>query len=154
MTTSKDDPPRPTLGQFKDACRHEFAFLRELGYSEVQDPEHTEHFIVAFSNGTLTLTVRGENWGTRAGVTLIHADGREAPVWWFVPIEERSTRPVFEPTGFSQLDDIRISALVIARHHRDVLAGDAAKFDAVANEWRRVRDPKYRESLQKRKLPS
>ena len=148
-----EDTPRPTLEQFKASCRQEFSFLRELGYSEVQDPGHIDHFKVAFSNGTLTLTIRGENWGVHAGVTLFHADGREAPVGWFVPLEERSTRPAFEPTGFSQLDDIRFAALRIARHCRDVLTGDVAKFDAVASEWRRATDPKYRKSLQKRKLP-
>src|SRR5262245_62161280 len=128
--------PTPTLEQFKDACRSEFSFLRDLGYSEVEGSDTEGHFKVVFSNGTPTFTIRGENWGQHAGVTLFHVDGREAPVWWFVPLPERSTRPPFEPTGFTQLDDIRISAIVISRHCRDVLAGDAAKFDAVANEWR------------------
>jgi len=27
----KQDSTKPTLAQFKDACRHEFSFLRELG---------------------------------------------------------------------------------------------------------------------------
>lgn len=147
-----ESAPPPTLTQFKDACRHEFAFLRELGYSE-QEADPTDRFSVSFSNGELTLSVRGENWGKHAGVTLVHADGREAPVWWFVPASERTNRPAFNSTGFSQLDDIRIAALTMARYCRDVLAGDAAKFDAVANEWRRVTDPRYRQSLQKRKLP-
>jgi hypothetical protein len=35
--------------------------------------------------------------------------------------------------GFSQLDEIRLAALTISRYCRDVLAGDAAKFDAVAS---------------------
>ena len=148
----KQDAAKPTLAQFKDACRREFSFLRELGYSELEEAD-PDHFKVRFSNGQLTLTIRGENWGARAGVTLFHADGREAPVWWFVPVSERSIRPVFEPTGFSQLDDIRIAAISMSRYCRDVLAGDAAKFDAVAKEWRRARDPEYRRSLQKRKLP-
>jgi len=146
------DPPTPSLEQFVEACRREFAFLRELGYSE-RDDDPDDRFRVRFSNGQLTLTVRGENWGQHAGVTLVRADGREAPVWWFVPEAERSTRPPFEPTGFRQLDDIRITALTMLRYCRDVLAGDAAKFDAVANEWRRVTDPSYRRSLQPRKLP-
>jgi hypothetical protein len=55
-------------------------------------------------------------------------------VWWFVPVAERATRPPFEATGFSQLDDIRITALMMLRYCREVLAGDAAKFDRVANE--------------------
>jgi hypothetical protein len=142
----------PTLAQFKDACRREFSFLRELGYSE-QDTDPAERFSVSFSNGELILSIRGENWGKRAGVTLVHADGREAPVWWFVPVSERTKRPAFDSTGFSQLDDIRVAALTIARYCRDVLGGDAEKFDAVANEWRRATDPRYRQSLQKRKLP-
>ena len=86
-------------------------------------------------------------------MTLFHLDGREAPVWWFGPLSERNNRPAFDSTGLSQLDDIRIAALTISRYCRDVLAGDAAKFDAVANEWRRVTDSHYRQSLQKRKLP-
>jgi len=142
----------PTLAQFKDACRRDFSFLRELGYSE-QHTDPAERFSVSFSNGELTLSIRGENWGKRAGVTLVHADGREAPVWWFVPVSERTKRPAFDATGFSQLDDVRIAALTIARYCRDVLGGDAEKFDAVANEWRRVTDPRYRQSLQKRTLP-
>jgi hypothetical protein len=149
----EQDSPKPTLAQFKDSCRHEFAFLRGLGYSEQQDPEDAEHFRVRFSNGALILTIRGENWGQHAGVTLVHVDGREAPVGWFVPVAERGNRPHFDPTGFSQLDDIRVTALVTSRYCREVLAGDAAKFDEVANEWRRATDPDYRQSLQKRKLP-
>ena len=145
--------PKPTLAQFKEACRDEFSFLRELGYSELQDSERPERFEVRFSNGELTLSIRGENWGEHAGVRLFHADGREAPVGWFVPLSERKKRPPFDATGFSQLDDIRIAALMMSRHCRDVLAGDAAKFDAVANEWRRITDSQYRQSLQKRKLP-
>lgn len=86
-------------------------------------------------------------------MTLFHLDGREAPVWWFVPLSERNKRPAFDSTGLSQLDDIRIAALTMSHYCRDVLAGDAAKFDAVANEWRRVTDSHYRQSLQKRKLP-
>lgn len=147
------DSKKPTLAQFKDACRAEFSFLHELGYSERHDPEDAEHFTVRFSNGELTLSIRGENWGERAGVTLFHSDGREAPVWWFLPLSERTKRPEFDATGFSQLDDVRIAALTISRYCRDVLAGDASRFDAVASEWRRVRDPEYRKSLQKRKLP-
>ena len=149
----EQDSTTPTLEQFKDACRHEFSFLRELGYSELQDSDPPDRFNVVFSNGELTLSIRGENWGKHAGVTLVHLDGRKAPVWWFVPLSERNNRPRFESTGFSQLDDIRIAALTISRYCRDVLAGDAAKFDAVANEWRRVTDSRYRQSLQKRKLP-
>ena len=144
---------KPTLAQFKDACRSEFSFLRGLGYSELQDTEDAEHFRVRFSNGTLSLTIRGENWGQHAGVRLFHVDGREAPVGWFVPVSERRNRPHFDSTGFSQLDDIRSAALVMSRYCREVLAGDAAQFDAVANEWRRITDPEYRQSLQKRKLP-
>jgi hypothetical protein len=147
------DLTTPTLAQFKDACRHEFSFLRELGYSELQDSDPADRFNVHFSNGELTLSIRGENWGKHAGVRLFHADGREAPVWWFVPLSERKNRPPFESTGVSQLDDIRIAALTMSRYCRDVLAGDAAKFDAVASEWRRVTDSQYRQSLQKRKLP-
>ena len=79
---------KPSLAQFRDACRHEFSFLRELGYSELQD-DPAERFNVLFSNGQLTLSIRGENWGQHAGVRLFHADGREAPVWWFVPLSER-----------------------------------------------------------------
>jgi hypothetical protein len=146
-------PPKPTLAQFKDACRHEFSFLRELGYSELQDPDPADRFNVRFSNGELTLSIRGENWGEHAGVRLVHADGREAPVWWFVPLSERKNRPPFDSTGFSQLDDIRVAALTMSRYCRDVLAGDAARFAAVANEWRRVTDSQYRQSLQRRKLP-
>ena len=149
----KQDSPKPTLAQFKDACRHQFSFLRELGYSELQDSDPADRFTVRFSNGELTLSIRGENWGEHAGVQLVHADGREAPVWWFVPLSERKNRPPFDSTGFSQLDDIRIAALTMSRYCRDVLAGDAAKFDAVANEWRSATDPQYRQSLQKRKLP-
>jgi hypothetical protein len=147
------DSAKPTLEQFKDACRHEFSFLRELGYSEVQDSDLADRFHVVFSNGELTLSVRGENWGEHAGVRLVHLDGREAPVGWFVPLSERKNRPPFDSTGFSQLDDIRVAALTISRYCRDVLAGDAARFDAVANEWRRVTDVHYRQSLQRRKLP-
>jgi hypothetical protein len=147
------DPPPPTLAQFKDACRHEFAFLRELGYAELPESDPADRFIVRFSNGELTLSIRGENWGQHAGVSLVHADGREAPVWWFVPASERQTRPAFDSTGFSQLDDIRVTALTMARYCRDVLAGDRARFDAVAHEWRRVTDSRYRQSFQPRKLP-
>src|SRR5262245_26851161 len=112
--------PTPTLEQFKDACRREFSFLFELGYSELQNPDSAEPFKVLFSNGTLTVSIRGENYGQHAG---------------------------------SQLDDIRITALRIAHYCREVLAGDVAKFDAVAKEWRRMTDPKYAQSLQNRKLP-
>ena len=149
----EQDSTKPTLEQFKDACRHEFFFLRELGYSELQDSDPADRFNVRFSNGELTLSIRGENWGEHAGVRLFHLDGREAPIWWFVPLSERKGRPPFDSTGFSPLDDIRLAALTISRYCRDVLAGDAAKFDAVANEWRRVTDSHYRQSLQKRKLP-
>lgn len=84
---------------------------------------------------------------------LFRLDGREAPVGWFVPVSERNNHPPFDSTGFSQLDDIRLAALTISRYCRDVLTGDTAKFDAVANEWRRATDARYRQSLQKRKLP-
>ena len=149
----EQDSKTPTLEQFKDACRHEFSFLRELGYAELQDSDAADRFNVVFSNGELTLSIRGENWGEHAGVSLFHLDGREAPVWWFVPLSERNNRPRIDSTGFSQLDDIRTAALTISRYCRDVLAGDAAKFDAVSNEWRRITDSHYRQSLQKRKLP-
>ena len=149
----EQDSTKPTLAQFKDACRHEFSFLRELGYSELQKSDDADHFTVRFSNGELILSMRGENWGQHAGVTLFHIDGREAPVWWFIPVSERKNRPPFDSTGFAQLDDIRIAALTMSRYCRDVLAGDAAKFNAVANEWRRATNPEYRQSLQKRKLP-
>ncbi len=149
----KKDSAMPTLAQFKDACRREFSFLSELGYSELLHADDADHFIVRYSNGELVLSIRGENWGQHAGVRVVHVDGREAPVGWFIPVSERKNRPSFESTGFSQLDDIRAAALMVARHCRDALAGDAAKFDAVAEEWRRVRDPDYRQSLQKRKLP-
>jgi len=99
--------PTPTLEQFKDACRREFSFLFELGYSELQNPDSAEPFKVLFSNGTLTVSIRGENYGQHAGVTFLHNDGREAPPVMFVPRSERTWRPPFDPTGFSQLDDIR-----------------------------------------------
>lgn len=62
----EEDSRRPTLEQFKDACRHEFAFLRELGYSEREDSDHADRFQVVFSNSELTLSIRGENWGEHA----------------------------------------------------------------------------------------
>src|SRR5262245_37683108 len=71
--------PTPTLEQFKDACRREFSFLFELGYSELQNPDSAEPFKVLFSNGTLTVSIRGENYGQHAGVSFFHNDGREAP---------------------------------------------------------------------------
>ena len=147
------DCPTPTLEQFKDACRREFSFLFDLGYSELQNPDSAESFKVLFSNGTITVSIRGENYGQHAGVSFFHSDGREAPPVMFVPRSERTWRPPFDPTGFSQLDDIRITALRIARYCHEVLAGDVAKFDAVAKEWRRMTDPKYAQSLQSRKLP-
>ena len=149
----EQDSTRPTLAQFKDACRREFLFLRELAYSELQDSDLVERFEVRYSNGTLTLSIRGENYGKHAGVSLFHADGREAPPVMFIPRPERTWRPPFESTGFSQLDDVRFEALRIARFCRDVLAGNAERFDAVAKEWRRMTDPNYARSLQKRKLP-
>src|SRR5262247_3705977 len=145
--------PTPTLEQFKDACRREFSYLFELGYSELQNPDSAEPFKVLFSNGTLTVSIRGENYGQHAGISFFHKDGREAPPVMFVPRSERTWRPPFDPTGFSQLDDIRITALRIAHYCREVLAGDVAKFDAVAKEWRRMTDPKYAQSLQNRRLP-
>ena len=147
------DSTTPTLEQFKDACRREFAFLFELGYAELQDPDSAERFKLRFSNGTLNVTISGENYGQHAGVSFFHMDGREAPPVMFVPWSERTWRPSFDSTGFSQLDDIRIEALRIARYCRDVLAGDSAKFDAVAKEWRRMTDSNYARSLQNRKLP-
>jgi hypothetical protein len=149
----RKDSPMPTLAQFKDACRNDFSFLGELGYSELADLVPDNPFSVRFSNGELTLSIEGENWGQHAGVTLFHADGREAPIGWFVPVSEREKRPQFESTGFAQLDDVRVAALMMSRYCRDVLGGDAARFDAVAHEWRRVTDSQYRKSLQKRKLP-
>lgn len=145
--------PTPTLEQFKEACRREFSFLFELGYSELQEPDGAESFQVHFSNGTLTVSIRGENYGQHAGVSFFHSDGREAPPVMFLSRSERTWRPSFDPTGFSQLDAIRFTALRIARYCREVLAGDVAKFDAVAKEWRRMTDPEYARSLQKRKLP-
>jgi hypothetical protein len=147
------DSTIPTLLQFKDACRHEFSFLGELGYVELQGLDTANPFSVRFSNGQLTVSIEGENWGQRSGVRLFHADGRQAPIAWFVPVSERNNRPPFESTGFTQLDDIRVAALTMSHYCRDVLAGDPVKFDAVANEWRRVTDPEYRRSRQKRKLP-
>src|SRR5437867_11677888 len=134
----EQDSTKPTLAQFKDACRHEFSFLRELGYSELQDSDPADRFRMRFSNGELTLSIRGENWGKHAGVTLFHADGREAPVWWFVPLSERKNRPPFDSTGFSQLDAIRIAALTMSRYCRAVLAGGASEFVGVARAWRRA----------------
>jgi hypothetical protein len=57
----EQDSTKPTLAQFKDACRHEFSFLRELGYSEPQDADPADRFSMRFSNGELTLSIRGEN---------------------------------------------------------------------------------------------
>ena len=87
----EQDSTKPTLEQFKDACRQEFSFLRELGYSELQDSDPADRFNVVLSNGELTLSIRGENWGKHAGVRLFHLDGREAPVGWFVPLSEATT---------------------------------------------------------------
>lgn len=143
----------PTIEQFKDACRREFSFLFDLGYSELQGSDPAEPFKLRFSNGTLTVSIRGENYGQHAGVSFFHVDGREAPPVMFVPWSERTWRPSINSTGFSQLDDICIAARRIARYCRDVLAGDLVKFDAVAKEWRRMTDSKYARSLQKRKLP-
>ena len=50
-------------------ARHEFSFLRELGYSAPQDADPADRFNVRFSNGELTLSIRGENWGKHAGVS-------------------------------------------------------------------------------------
>jgi hypothetical protein len=72
----EQDSTKPTLAQFKDACRHEFSFLRELGYSELQDSDSADRFSMRFSNGELTLSIRGENWGQHAGVTLFHMGGK------------------------------------------------------------------------------
>jgi hypothetical protein len=76
----EQDSTKPTLAQFKGASRHEFSFLGELGYSERPDSDPADRFNVRFSNGELTLSIRGENWGEHAGVRLFHADGREAPL--------------------------------------------------------------------------
>jgi hypothetical protein len=75
----EQDLTTPTLAQFKDACRHEFSFLRELGYSELQDSDPADRFNVHFSNGELTLSIRGENWGKHAGVRLFHVMGGKLP---------------------------------------------------------------------------
>jgi hypothetical protein len=147
-----DESKRPTLGQFRAACRDEFAFLAPLGFREVEQPGSLNEFRVQFSNGDFVVTIQGENYGLHAGATLHDSSGRMAPPFGFVPHAERN-RALAESTEYSQLDDIRRSAEVIQTYCVPVFEGDREAFDRVAHEWRRVTDPEFRRSLQERKLP-
>src|SRR5207249_11224650 len=95
----EQDSTKPTLAQFRDACRHEFSFLRELGYSELQD-DPAERFNVLFSNGQLTLSIRGENWGQHAGGDSSTRMGGKPPSGGSCPCRSARIGPHSTRLGF------------------------------------------------------
>ncbi len=147
-----DESRRPTLEQFRVTCLDEFAFLDSYGFQEVRESDSRNLFRIQFANQDYVVTIQGENWGLHAGVRLHDSSGHEAPPISFVPHAERG-RKTAQTTGFTQLDDVKRSAEVIRTYCLSVFEGDREAFDRVAREWRRIRDPEFRRSLQKRKLP-
>src|SRR5512144_24443 len=115
----------PSLADFEAACQEAFAFLLPLGFQRVLLPSHrsTERFQVRYSNGVLSIVVRGEGYGTSASVHFETSD-KWAYEIYFTPPELRPTRKRKKGSQLGQLDLIREAARRIQDHCHDLLAGD------------------------------
>ena len=110
----------PTSMEFNNACRNEFAYLRNYVFHEVSRDQLSD-FEVAFENDSYEVRIVGENWGQHAGVMLRDKNGRKAPPIMFVPYADR-THYKIDGTIPQQLADIRRMARVIEDHCSSVFA--------------------------------
>ena len=146
------DADTPSIDEFKQACRDEFAFLKDYGFEEGEPPSEYNKYQVHFANSEYQLTISGIHWGSAAHAELADCDGVVAPPSWFVPRELRGDITL-DPTLPSQLAEIRRYAEIVRRFCLSTLLGDRGIFDSVAHEWRRSHDMEYRARHQERRLP-
>ena len=149
MTTGK----RPTAIKFLETCRKEFLFLKEYGFHEVPQEEERGRYEISFKNNEYMILIEGIHHGDGAIVSLFDTNGREALPIHLVPKKERKKYTDIMGRTKSQLDEIRTDAMLIKEQCASIFKGDRDKFEMAAREWKRMRNPGYARSLQKRKLP-
>lgn len=131
---------KPTLEQFKEACRRECAFLiAEYGFQEMPEPREFNEFSVCFRRGALGVDVYGEGWGEFASCDLIHA-GEDLGFGSLVPKDAFPARSRRSPPN--QLEQIATIGALLRAHCTDFLAGDLARFNAKVARWKEITRPR------------
>jgi hypothetical protein len=131
---------KPTLEEFKDACRRACGFLMsQHHFQEVQAPRQYNEFSLCFRRGSLGVDVYGEGWGEVASCDLIHGDD-QLSFGWLIPHTAQpqlSRRP--RP---NQLDQIATIGALLQTHCTDFLTGDLARFAAALARWKEMTRPR------------
>ena len=124
----------PTLPEFQAACREAFAYLDRFGFVEITPPSHryTDPFQVWFRAEDRFVIVRGEGYGTSAGLSLEHASGVQLDPIWLVPAALRPNRREKDSQSRGQLEIIRACAERLLAHGAGFLRGDLAQFLSLA----------------------
>jgi hypothetical protein len=109
---------RPTLEQFTEIARREFAFLvSEFGLCEepVPDSKLENRFQVRFVGPACRVSVEGRSFGVAVGVKFQRLGGGHANLSEILPVEcQAEAEPLRHPGDQREL--LRIAALLVRRH--------------------------------------
>jgi hypothetical protein len=128
----------PTLEEFKQACRGEFAFLvQSYGFHEATPEPTSRKFVVRFEKDELGVEILGEGYGTAASCQLTRAGRGPLALIYLVPASDRPSRSA-KRDRMSQRDHVRELAQLARAHAHDVFLGDGARFESALSEWNRT----------------
>jgi hypothetical protein len=108
----------PSLTEFYECCRREFAFLAREGFAEVAlpDVEKTSQFRVTFARNDIRIVITGEGYGTVASTTVYLSNGRRlAPAQLAAGFTPRKG-PWRQRAKLSQLEQVREDAALLREH--------------------------------------
>jgi|SRR5690242_18729812 len=124
--------PVPDLRQFTETCSEAFGFALAYGLRPIQPPLHrtANPFQAWFSDGHLSIVVTGESYGAAASVHFEVGERWVAEIYLTPPELRPPPRRDGRPEG--QLQQVRAAAERVRRHCQDLLSGELARFDALA----------------------
>jgi len=120
---------------FMEVCQRSFHFLiDDFNFKPIPLPEgkFVNKFQYRLSNGTITVVILGEGYGTVASVTLFDNRGRQAGVNRLVPGFNPSAKYKRKKETKSQDEQIEDAANKLRLHGQDVLSGDLTRFDQIS----------------------
>jgi hypothetical protein len=125
---------RPTLDEFRSACRFHFAFLSDYGFSEQDPPIHRRgnDFEGWFVADHISLIIVGEGYGGTASAGFEHSSGSELSSIDLVPEDHRPRPWKRGMKTLDQIGSIAREAAWVKEHAVDVLSGDLRRYIKLA----------------------
>ena len=96
-----------------------------------------------FTNGAISLRISGEGWGTIAAVEYLSVDQLPVPTvflesgWSPGGLRKKFRRAKKPPQ--TQEQQVEVAAARIRERDQDILAGEYARLNQVAVQWRQAR---------------